>query len=111
MEHIPAINFDLDAKPFQACLHEVLHFTKNALVDYGHEPATDLAYWSYEDITKWVAHKEKLHNNSGGAANGDMKNKGLIDFTLLVHEKVCTGLQVDITEFDDDACHASIVEV
>ena len=82
MEPIPTVDVDLDAKLFQACLREVLHFTEkqvNTLVDDGYECVYDLAYWSYEDITKRVDHKDKLHNhNTGGATYGDMRKKGLM---------------------------------
>lgn len=113
MEPVPAADVNLDAELFQACLREVLRFTDrqvNALVEDGYERATDLAYWSYDDITKWVAHKEKLRNNAGGAAYGDMRKKGLIGLAWWVTEKVRTGLPVDVTDFDDDTRRASIIE-
>lgn len=113
MEPIPAVDVDRDGQAFQTCLREVLRFTNRqvtALIDDGYERAVDLAFWSYEDISKWVAHKEKLRNNAGGATYGDMRKKGLIGLAWWVTEKVRTGLPVDTTEFDDNARRASIVE-
>jgi hypothetical protein len=40
--------------------------------------AEDLAYWSYEEITPWELHKEKLRINTGGSPYGGMKRKSLI---------------------------------
>lgn len=113
MDPIPAANADHDAHAFQACLRDVLRFTDrqvNALVKDGYGRADDLAYWTYEDITAWVANKEKLRNNAGGAAFGDMRKKGLIGLAWWVTEKLRTGLPVDVAEFDDDAWRASIIE-
>jgi hypothetical protein len=113
MEPIPAANVDRDVQVFQACLREVLRFTNRqvaALIDDKYEHAVDLAFWSYEDISKWVAHKEKLRNNAGGATYGDMRKKGLIGLAWWVTEKVRTGLPVDVTEFDNNGHRASIVE-
>jgi hypothetical protein len=113
MEAIPAIDVNLEAEVFQACLHEILRFTDrqvNVLVDDGYQRVADLAYWSYEDITKWVANKEKLHNNAGGAAYGDMRKKGLIGLAWWVTERIRTGMQVDLTQFDDEACRAAIIK-
>ena len=115
MELAPAAAVDpnVDDLLFQACLREVLRFTErqvNALIADGYERATDLAFWSYEDITKWVVHKEKLRNNAGGASFGDMRKKSLIGLAWWVTERVRTGLPVDVTQFDDDARSASIIE-
>jgi hypothetical protein len=114
MEPVPAAaEPNLDTVLFQACLREVLRFTNRqvtALIEDGYERATDLAFWSYEDITKWVTHKEKLRNNAGGASFGDLRMKGLIGLAWWVTEKVRTGATVDITEFDDDTRRSSIIE-
>lgn len=72
--------------------------------------AEDLAHWGYEDITKWVAHKEKLRVNAGGSPYGDMKRKSLIALAWWVTEKVRTGSPIDLDEFDDEARRSSIVE-
>jgi hypothetical protein len=46
------------------------------LQDDGYVLAEDLAaYWSYEEITTWVSHKEKLRINAGGSPYGYMKKK------------------------------------
>jgi hypothetical protein len=113
MEPNPTAEVNHDAQAFQACLRNILRFTDrqvNALIEDGYGRADDLAYWTYEDITAWVAHKEKLRNNAGGAAFGDMRKKGLIGLAWWVTEKLRTGLPVDVTEFDDDARRASIIE-
>jgi hypothetical protein len=98
---------------FTQCLRDVLRFTDRqiqVLQDDGYVTAEDLAHWGYDDITKWVAHKEKLRVNAGGSPYGDMKKKSLIALAWWVTEKVRTGSPVDLDEFDDQARRAAIIE-
>jgi hypothetical protein len=63
---------------FTECLRDILRFTDRqiqVLQDDGYVLAEDLAYWSYEEITTWVSHKEKLRVNAGGSPYGDMKKE------------------------------------
>lgn len=65
---------------FTECLLNVLYFTDgqiHVLHDGGFVLAEDLAYWSYKEITTWVAHREKLRVNASGSPYGDMKMKSL----------------------------------
>jgi hypothetical protein len=98
---------------FTQCLRDILRFTDRqiqVLREDGYVTAEDLAHWGYEDITKWVAHKEKLRVNAGGSPYGDMKRKSLIALAWWVTEKVRTGSHVDLDEFDDQARRAAIIE-
>jgi hypothetical protein len=98
---------------FMECLRDVLRFTDHqiqVLRGDGYVLAEDLAYWSYEEITSWVSHKEKLRANAGGSAYGDMKRKGLIALAWWVTEKIRTGAVVNLDDFHDAACRAAIIE-
>jgi hypothetical protein len=98
---------------FTECLRNVLRFTDRqiqVLQDDGYVLAEDLAYWSYEEITTWVSHKEKLRVNAGGSPYGDMKRKSLIALAWWVTEKIKIGQAVNLDEFDDAARRAAIIE-
>jgi hypothetical protein len=98
---------------FTQCLRDILRFTDRqiqVLREDGYVTAEDLAHWGYEDITKWVAHKEKLRVNAGGSPYGDMKRKSLIALAWWVTEKVRSGSLIDLDEFDDQARRAAIIE-
>jgi hypothetical protein len=97
----------------RTCLRNVLRFTDRqiqVLQDDGYVLAEDLAYWSYEEITTWVSHKEKLRVNAGGSPYGDMKRKSLIALAWWVTEKIKIGQAVNLDEFDDAARRAAIIE-
>jgi hypothetical protein len=76
---------------FMECLCNVLRFTVrqiHVLHDDGDVLTEDLAYWSYEDISSWASHKEKLRADAGGSPYGDMKRKNLIALSWWITERV-----------------------
>lgn len=97
----------------RACLSGVLRFTNrqiSVLVNDGYEVAQDLSYWSYEDITAWVTHKEKTKAGNQSIQFGDMKRKSLIGLAWWVTEKVRCGEVINLDDFDDEARLLSISE-
>jgi hypothetical protein len=95
------------------CLRDILRFNDRqiqVLQGDGYVVAEDLAHWSYEDITTWVSHKEKLRANAGGSPYGDMKRKSLIALAWWITEKVRVGAAIDLDKFDDQARRAAIIE-
>lgn len=102
-----------DRDVFYGCLREVLRFTERqarAVIDDGYEVAEDIAFWSYDEITEWVAHKEKIKTGNQRIHFGDLKKKSLTGLAWWVTERVRTGDPVNLQLFDEDARRQSIVE-
>lgn len=106
-------NQEVERDALRDCLRNILRFTARqaqTVIDDGYEVAQDMAYWTYDDISSWINHKEKLRTGNQSVHFGDMKKKGLIALAWWITERVRTGEPIDLQQFDDDARRSAIVE-